>query len=500
MPDRGKRRAAAIAALLGLAAGCGRPPETGPEPITPPPVTADECVLFPDAVPFDSAIDVALLEPVSPASAPRPGNDAERLVFRQTYETLIQLDCRGAVRPGLAESWSAERDGRAWRFVLRDDATFWDGRSLTAGQVVAGWSMGVGVTSFDSLASDGERTLLVYMDTAYESVPTLFADPQNAVASADGAGTWPLGTGPYRIEPPTPAVDFSHLVVHAFPVADAPRPPVTFRLATPTDARDLLDGGADVMVTGDPDILDYVDRRPELTSMPLPWSRTYVLLAPTRVRRLRSGDSAGAAAIGPPGLSDGIRSSLARDAVRGDARGHQGPAWWEIGGRCADERARLRALPPAIATAAYRLGGPWRVVHPQGDEAARGLAERILALATGPEPEPLAAAVPRADELDGPLVVAALEPDEFDEALESGSEFLYVVALPHRTLDPCRHLALLSERVPWLAVGWLDPAATMVPLVDTRSHVIARDGTVSLRVDWDGVVRVAAEVESGGGR
>ncbi len=494
MADRGTGTAAAIAALLGLAAGCGRPPEAEPEPIVPPPVTADECILFPDAVSGDSAIDVALLEPVSAASAPRPENDAERLVFRQTYETLIQLDCRGAVRPGLAASWSSERDGRAWRFVLRDDATFWDGSSLTSEHVIAGWSMGM--TSFDSLTSDGERALIVYMDSAYESVPTLFADPQNAVAGAGAGGTWPPGSGPYRIEAPTPALDFSHLVVHAFPVTDVPRPPLAFRLATPTDARDLLDGGADVMVTGDPDILDYVERRPELTSMPLPWSRTYVLLAPTRVRELRSGGAPEPPAIGPPGLPGEVRSALARDAVRGDARGHQGPAWWEIGERCEDERARLRALPPAIATAAYRLEGRWRVAHPRGDEVAKGLAERIVALATGPDPGPLAAAVPRTEEVAGPPVVAALEPAEFEAALESGSEFLYVVALPYRALDPCRHLALLSERAPWLAVGWLDPAATIVPLVDTRSHVIARDGVVSLSVDWDGVVRVAADPDT----
>jgi hypothetical protein len=48
-----------------------------------------------------------------------------------------------------------------------------------------------------------------------------------------------------------------------------------------------------------------------------------------------------------------------------------------------------------------------------------------------------------------------------------------------------------------LAVGWLDPARTIVPLVDTRSHLIAREGAVWLSVEWDGVVRIASDDQAG---
>jgi hypothetical protein len=496
--EREGRRAgelAAIAVSLSLLAGCGQPPEAEPEPIAPPPIAVDECSLFPEAATGESEVEVALLDPVSPASAPRPGNEAERLLFRQSYETLVRIDCRGAVQPGLAESWRAEADGRAWRFVLRRDAVFWDGRAVTPAAVVASWSRGGGSIRFDSLAADGDRELVVYLDSAYEEVPALFADPEHAVAGGSGS-TWLPGSGPYRLEAPAPAIDFSHLVVNAFPV-DAARPRLAFRLATATDARDLLDSGVELMVSRDPDILDYVGRRPELSARPLPWNRTYVLLAPTRVRELRSDATAELPRATVTVLPPEFQSALARDAVRGDARGHDGPAWWEVGDRCQRERERLHALPPAIPTAAYRLSGPWRVVHRQDDEAARGLAERIVALTTANESGPLAAAVPRLAELDEPPVVAGLEPDRFEEALRAGSEFLFVVALPHRALDPCRHLTLLSQRAPWLAVGWLDPARTIVPLVDTRSHLIAREGAVWLSVEWDGVVRIASDDQAG---
>ena len=37
-------------------------------------------------------VSIMLSQPVNPAHAPLPANDAEALVFRQLYETLVRVD------------------------------------------------------------------------------------------------------------------------------------------------------------------------------------------------------------------------------------------------------------------------------------------------------------------------------------------------------------------------------------------------------------------------
>src|SRR5437899_2485107 len=81
-----------------------------------------------------------LVPDIAPAHAPAPENDAERLVFRQLYETLIRVDCLGRVLPGLAESWTRDVVSRPWTFTLRTDARFWDGAPVSARDVVAAWA------------------------------------------------------------------------------------------------------------------------------------------------------------------------------------------------------------------------------------------------------------------------------------------------------------------------------------------------------------------------
>ncbi|HSG82532.1 MAG TPA: hypothetical protein VLC48_09795, partial [Gemmatimonadota bacterium] len=337
----------------------------------------------------------------------------------------------------------------------------------------------------------------VHFDRAYTELPPLFAESEHAIAGEPLESTWPLGTGSYRIDGPVPSRDFSHLVVDARSLDDA-APDIAFRLATLTDARDLIDGGIDVMVTGDPDVLDYVSRRTELAVAPLPWDRTYVLVSPTRVRELRAGQGA---APSLPTVPDDLRAALASDAVRGDARPHGEAAWWEEAPACAAALEALRALPPAVSTAPYRMRGPRRVVYAEDDDVARGLAERIVALATRPasveQSTILADAVPGLGEADAPLLVASMEGDRFEEALKRGDEFLFVLALRSRSLDPCHQLTRLADRVPWLNIGWVAPESSILPLVDVRQHLIARKGSASLSLDWDGTVRVGGWAAGG---
>lgn len=55
-------------------------------------------------------------------------------LFRQFYDSVIDLDDELGIRPGIATSWEFDGD-KTWRFSLRDDVTFHDGSPMTAEDV-----------------------------------------------------------------------------------------------------------------------------------------------------------------------------------------------------------------------------------------------------------------------------------------------------------------------------------------------------------------------------
>src|SRR2546423_9881577 len=159
-------------------------------------------------------VEIALADPVDPAHAPLPRNDAERLVFSHLYETLIRVDCAGRVLPGLAQSWEASGD--RWTFTLRDDARFWDGAPVTARDVLASWR------ARDSTFAQGATVL---SDRAIGVRPPAapfqpLADPALAVTKRAPGGGWPIGTGGHLVSETDPAGFPS-----AGPGRPGPRPP-----------------------------------------------------------------------------------------------------------------------------------------------------------------------------------------------------------------------------------------------------------------------------------
>jgi hypothetical protein len=259
----------------------------------------------------------------------------------------------------------------------------------------------------------------VRLQDARDTIPTVLAEPALAMLDA-----LPSVGGP----------------IHRFdiPPRDG-RPFIEFQLAQNGDPRDAIDRGVDLAVTRDPAVVEYVSGRPEVTTYPLPWSRTYVLLQP-----------AGARPINRVSGVDTLRRSLAHDAVPAEARPAALPFW-------SDSLARCASPAPAERQAASFS----RVVYPYGDEVARGLAERIVALSG-----------------DAQFRAAPLAPADFAAALRQAAERAYVVPVQRYTLNPCRETA-----------GW--PAgASIQPLIDTRATAIVRRGSPPLTVDWDGTIRV----------
>lgn len=383
-----------------LAAGCAPPHASLPSPVA-----------------ADSGARSCLIQADS-AGAPRrvtavfaDSAGAERARSAGTLETPVWLDCEGRAHPGLAAAWSRDSAGRFWTLELGAPADGGSDLRWTASSLAAAWrasvpaSEALRLSGVESLLPLDERRLVLGFSSARADLPPLFADPALGVPRAE------------------------------------PLPTTLAARASDGDLRDALDGGADLVVSADPALLDYAARRPGLTETPLPWSRSYVLLVP-------AGLSLGGAI---PSDTSVFRAGLARDAVRADARAAAAPFWWDAAGSCA------RAHPEAGA------GTSSVITYREDDATARELAERLVALAGA----------------EG-LAARAVPSDSFAAVLRRGGELAYVVAVPVHALVPCRAVA------DWPA------GASVIPLVDTRDHAILRRGTPPLVVGWDGTLRSAA--------
>jgi hypothetical protein len=430
LPSRLSLRWGRVLALGALSCGPGATPVARPQPAP----ALDACALPADSTALPDTVTIALSGGVDPAHAPLPETSAERMVFRQLYETLVRLDCAGVPRPGLAASWSSEDGGKRWTFTLRDGARFWDGLPVTARDVIASWAAGdTTLLAGATFGAPGDRTLIVHLAAETPDLPSQLADPGLAVTRSIPDRAWPTGSGPYTADTTAGQVVVTPL--------SAVRPVVVVRPLGPADARDWLDRGIDLLVTDDAAALSYAASRPEIATRPLPWDRTYVLLA------------RGSA----PAVTSSWREGLARDAVHVDARPAAAPAWWTAFPACVG--------PPPEGAAPTPLSRPL-IVYPRDDPTARDLAGRLVALE---------------GESGGPAVrVAGLAPGELAAALASGQSAQFVIPLPQDVLGPCRMVRRLVARAPWLTL-----ATQIVPLVDTRRQVVWRRGAAAFTVDWD---------------
>jgi hypothetical protein len=336
------------------------------------------------------------------------------------------------IRQGLADSWTADSNGRIWIFSLRQSAPRVDGSPLTAAAVLADWERrpeSLKAFGIDAAVALDDRRLRVHIPGGRDSVPRLFAEPMLAVTSP--LPVKPRGTG--EIVPPL----------------SQGQALVAFRYTPSIDPRDALDHGVDVLVARDPAVVEYASGRPQFQTFRLPWSRTYVLLHP-----------AGAELVEGVIRIDSVHRALARDVVQAEARAAEAPFWWSGPGSCRSD----------LSMAGVTLPRAPRIVYPRDDQVAKGLAERIVALAGDPA-----------------LKAAGLTAAAFARALRGGSDRGYVLALPREVAAPCSHSAALPTG------AWIEP------LIDTRATAIVQRGTPPLTVDWDGTVRVTGTEADGEG-
>jgi hypothetical protein len=385
----------------------------------------------------------------------QPTNAAERFVFAQAFETLINVDCEGRAYPGLAASWTTDATKTRVTLTLREGSHFWNGDAVGANDVAAAWreAAQAGGDGGELARRVADGTTIVDSRTLTVSLPDtewlVLASPALSIWRPRTGARLPEGTGPYRITEPAADVAPGRLALLS---QSGMR--LVVRTTPSADARDAIDAGADLVPSAEPVTVRYAAARSELTTVPLPWLRTYVLTIP--------GSATGTLNDVIPSAGDSaqtIRASLARDAVRAEARPAATTGWWSDTQGCESHHG---------TTVPDRVGRRPRIVYNGDDRVARDIADRLVALGSR-------------------LAATPLAPPDFARALSSGGEAAYVVSLPHSSLASCHDNASLVSSAPWLTVG-----GALVPLIDTRERAIVNRSRISATIDWDGTLRVRA--------
>jgi hypothetical protein len=396
--------------------------------------------------------------PIDPTNAPRASNVAERFVVAHAYETLLRVDCLRRPTTGLAKSWLPVNGNL--RVVLRSDARFWNGDAVRASDVVTSWRS-TGRAASAALARRFADASTVIDDSTLEiSMSALSAvtlgDPELVVVRRSDQPRWPEGTGAYRL-----TTRGSTLVL--LPVDGATGPHLTIHPATETDARDLIDTGVDVLLTDSPALATYAATRGDVASIPLAWHRTWVIITPQRTSP--APDSA--ASVMARTLA--FRTSLARDAVRADARPAEPPFWWSDSTACPTGRERV--VSPGGRSA--------RIAYPRDEPVARALAERLVALAASSRgsnrDSALALLAPALAEAGAGVTTVGLEPNAFRSVLRNGSELAFVLPLDRASLARC-----------------LDLPGAIAPLIDTRLTAVVRRDRFGLTMAWDSTITITS--------
>ena len=448
---------------------------------------AATCDLLPGEPARGGELVLALGEPVSPAHAPVPVNDAERTVFANLYETLTRVTCTGRLVPGLAESWTRHDDGRRWRLRLRAGAVFWDGTPVTAVAVAAAWNRnedlaratggpcpGLWIAAGNQgLAVIDGRTLEIRLAEPQDQLPRLLAHPALAVAGPREGWLWPVGSGPCRLAADSD-LPLPDLVCR--PNLHHPEAPAwdrfSFRILAGSDPRDLLQSGVDLTVIRDRQAAAYYDEIDGVDSAPLPWDRIYLLLTPP------GADLDGSAAA--RAVRDAACPAESRPWTDFDFHGCRDDGCPQLHGPTVGVVPSLWDPDPAVTA----ISGS-RLYHPADDPDARTLAERTAAFSPGGLTlQPAAAA-------------------SLSRALQQGDAAGYVVRLGAYYPTACHTVAALLARADWLQAGTADLADACaaaseladtnraIPLIQTRARLVWRSPVVGLRLTHDGALLVS---------
>ena len=182
----------------------------------------------------------------------------------EVMENLVDADETGALRPGLATSWSASDDGLTWTFRLRDGVRFHDGTAFDPAAAVQAltraWQQpGVLARAPITGVSAGDGAVIFTLERPFASLPALLAHattivPAPSAFDADGQPSAFIGTGPFKVESFTPPQSIDLVRNEAY-WGEAPDiAAASYLAAGRPETRALLaeSGDADMVFTLDP--------------------------------------------------------------------------------------------------------------------------------------------------------------------------------------------------------------------------------------------------------
>lgn len=110
------------------------------------------------------------------------------------FETLVTLDDRGRLSPGLATSWQAALGNQRWQFFLRRGVKFHDGAPLTPEAAAAA----LRAANPDWAVSVAGDSVAIERDTGDPDLPAKLALIRNSV-TRHSQGETVVGTGPFHV-------------------------------------------------------------------------------------------------------------------------------------------------------------------------------------------------------------------------------------------------------------------------------------------------------------
>jgi peptide/nickel transport system substrate-binding protein len=133
---------------------------------------------------------------LDPNDMAKPGSLALRNITNLIFETLVKMDDRGQVPPGLATSWSTEpiAGNQRWSFRLRKGVMFHDGTALTPAAAAASLH---GANPSWKITSNAD-SVIVECDSPCPYLPEELSLARNAIAKRSSDGKL-SGTGPFHI-------------------------------------------------------------------------------------------------------------------------------------------------------------------------------------------------------------------------------------------------------------------------------------------------------------
>ncbi len=134
------------------------------------------------------------------------------------YSTLVEVRPDGVLSPLLAESYEATPDAKQWRFKLRKDVTFHNGKTVTPDDVIATMQLHLNpdtkspmssvLAGVEKVSKDGDWAVFD-LSSGNADFPVLAAEYMLSILpSEEGVASWRegQGTGAYKLEHLDPGV------------------------------------------------------------------------------------------------------------------------------------------------------------------------------------------------------------------------------------------------------------------------------------------------------